>query len=221
VDGVASLASGRRATAPRGGPLERFLATERAVGSAAGRTLIARLRAVGGPTAVASPLRTWPRTTEQLLHVDKFLQRERALPIALPARVRELELEASETFGELDVRALLAAFALPGAGSVADGWGGGRIGLYRSTAPDPTVIVVVRWDSDEDAAQWRAAASTYVRAAFPTLEPRACPAVDGCWLEGDHEVALDSAGRVTALASGANAELLAAVVLQHLASTRA
>jgi hypothetical protein len=70
-------------------------------------TLAAELRYLGGRAALTGALRTIPQTTEQLLHVDKFLERERALPVRLPARAGGLALSASETFGELDVRSLL------------------------------------------------------------------------------------------------------------------
>src|SRR5262249_36898541 len=81
VDGVASLSSGLPAP---------------------GRALAAELRYLGGRNAVASALRTFPQTTEQLLHVDKFLEREPALPVRLPARAAGRTLESSESFGELD-----------------------------------------------------------------------------------------------------------------------
>src|SRR5438128_4518957 len=87
VDGLAAIASGRRAAALRGSPLDRFLALERTAGLGSGRTFVAQLRSVGGAFAVSSALRTFPGTTEQVLHLDKFLERERALPIALPIHV--------------------------------------------------------------------------------------------------------------------------------------
>lgn len=220
IDGLASLASGRHESEQARTPFDRFLATERDGAAAAGRTLVTQLRQIGGQAALTSVLRVWPQTTEQLLHLDKLLQREPALPIQLPSHAGDLTFEMSETFGELDVRALLDAFGLAGAGDVADGWGGGRIALYRGPAPDATVAIDLRWDSDDDAAEWRAVAPRYVEAAFPTLTPRACPAVDACWLEGNHEVALASKGTQTVLVSGPNAELLAALLTQNLPSSR-
>jgi hypothetical protein len=220
IDGLASLASGQRTSEQPRSPFDRFLATERDGAMVAGRTLLTQLREIGGRPAVTSVLRTWPQTTEQLLHVDKLLQREPALPVQLPSRAGDLGFEMSETFGELDVRALLGAFGLSNANSVADGWGGGRIALYRGPAPDATVAVVLRWDAEEDADEWRAIAPHYVEAAFPTLTPRACPAVDACWLEGIREVALASKGTKTVLVSGPNAELLAALLTQNSPSSR-
>jgi hypothetical protein len=66
VDGVASLSSGV---------------------AAPGRTLAAELRYLGRRAAVASALRTFPQTTEQLLHVDK-VPRARAGAAGAAARAR-------------------------------------------------------------------------------------------------------------------------------------
>ena len=81
VDGTAALASGLRARPVSGTQLERFLSLESAARLTGGRQLAAQLRYLGGASALASALRTFPQTTEQLLHVDKFLERERALPV--------------------------------------------------------------------------------------------------------------------------------------------
>ena len=216
VDGLASLASGRRAGPQRGSTIDRFLWVERTAGLGPGRTFVAQLRSVGGSFAVATALRTFPQTTEQLLHLDAFLDRARPLPISLPARVDDRALQtsealtASETFGELDVRALLRAFSLPPSDSVAQGWGGGRLALYTGADDAATVAVAIRWRSADDFAEWRAAAPALVASAFPAAQERRCPAVDRCWVSGDRELALASSGDLTVLASGTAGELVAA-----------
>jgi hypothetical protein len=216
VDGLASLASGRRVAPVRGLPMNRFLTVERNAGLGSGRTFLVQLRSVGGSFAVASALHALPHTTEQLLHVDAFLQRARPLSISLPARVDDRALQtsetlaATETFGELDVRALLRAFALPQSDSVADGWGGGRVALYTGADEAATAAVVVRWRSHEDADEWRATVPALVAAAFPAAQERTCPAVDHCWVSGDRELAAASSRDLTVLASGTAGELVAA-----------
>jgi hypothetical protein len=176
VDGTAALASGLRAPIPRGTALDRFSTLEAGAGLGPGRALAAELRYLGGRKALVGALRTFPQTTEQLLHVDKFLERERALPVRLPPRVGAAPLDASETFGELDVRNFLQAFGVPDAAAAAEGWGGGRLALYGDVA-----VIVLRWDTPADAAQWQAALPPYVAAAFPGVTPHTCPPLDGCW----------------------------------------
>ena len=212
VDGLAALASGLRAPVPRGSRLARFLTFERGVGLDFGRRLVSQLRYLGGNSSVKSALRTFPSTTEDVLHVDKFLQRERALPVPLAPTIRDLRLSRSETFGEEDVLALLHAFDLSDADSVAAGWGGGRLALYATADGLQSVALVLRWDSTDDAAEWRAAAPLYVAAAFPDAQERLCPAVEHCWLTGDRELAAASNGDLTVLASGVQGELVAATL---------
>jgi len=207
VEGTAALASGLRAPVVRGTALDRFVALDAGAGLGPGRALAAQLRYLGGRAALASALRTFPQTTEQLLHVDKFLERERALPVALPTRAGGASLVASETFGELDVRNVLQAFGLKGAAATAAGWGGGRFALY-----DDTAVLVLRWDTAEDAAEWQAAVPQYVAAAFPTATPHDCPPLDRCW-SGAGELAAGVYGTTAVFASGPRAAAVASALL--------
>ncbi len=212
VDGVAAVASGLRAPALHGTPLQRFLDLEQNAGIEFGRNLILQLRYLGGRYAVATALRTFPQTTAQVMEVDKFLQRDVAEPIALASEIGDAHLSSSQTFGELDVYALLRAYDISDADTIASGWTGGRIGVY--TAPDDAtaVALVLRWGSDDDASAWRASVSHLIGAAFPDATARTCPAVDACWLDGTRELATASTGTTTVFASGENGELVAATL---------
>jgi hypothetical protein len=212
VEGAAALASGMRAPALRGTPLERFLELEATAGPGPGRALAAELRYLGGSRAVATALRRFPQTTEQLLHVDKFLERERALPVQIPANVGTARLTASETFGELDVRNLLRAYRIADANVAAAGWGGGLLVLYLSPSGDYTAALVLRWDSVADADEWRAAVSRFVAAAFGATTARDCPPLDRCWSAGT-EVGAGALGARTVLAGGPQADAVAAALL--------
>jgi len=213
VDGLASLASGlRMPKLPQGPAITRFMRIEQSVGLSAGRAFMAHLRYVGGKRAVANVLRTPPKTTEQVLHVDKYLQHEAARPISLPAQIAYVDLKASETFGELDVQALLRAFSLRGAAVAAAGWGGGKIVLYTDASGNATVGVALRWDTPQDEAEWQSIAVQYVEKAFPNAVPRVCPAADHCWSDGTRELALASRGDLTTFGSGPAGELVAATL---------
>jgi hypothetical protein len=210
VDGAAALASGVSASPARGTPLERFLELESGLG--AGKGLAKQLRYLGGSRALASALRLFPQTTEQLLHIDKFLERERALPVRLPTRIGDWKLSASETFGELDVRSLLRAFGVPDAVATAEGWGGGRVGLYVSPTGQTTAAVALQWDAVDDAVEWRAAVTRYVGAAFPGATARDCPPLDRCWAS-TWDVASGVLGDKSVFASGPDSDTLAATLL--------
>jgi hypothetical protein len=211
VDGIAAIASGAHLSDAQGTPLQRFLGIERNAGIDYGRSLITQLRYIGGRSAVASAFRTFPRTTAQVLQVDRFLERDPAAPVSLVTAAGDSHLTTSETFGELDVLALLSAFDIPEADTIASGWNGGKIALYTGPHGD-AVALVLRWLNEDDAAQWSVSVPRYVSAAFPNAITRRCPAIVICWLDGTHELAAASSGRTTVFASGVNAELIAATV---------
>jgi hypothetical protein len=206
IEGHASLLLGAP-PAPKpgtGSRLTRFLVLERGFESTVGLRLATDLHNLGGTPAVRSALRRFPATTEQVFHLDKFLQRERAVPIVLPDAVEDLQLGSTGTFGELDVRALLAVFGVPGLDAAATGWGGGRSAVYRDTATaTATVLVALDWDSEVNAAQWATAATTYVEAAFGEGTPTDC-AASACWILSGRTVAFDRLGVHTALVVAAD-----------------
>ena len=213
VAGTAALASGVSASPVRGTPLERFVELES--GLAAGKALAKELRYLGGSRALASALRLFPQTTEQLLHIDKFLERERALTVRLPTRIGDWRLSTSETFGELDVRSLLRVFGVPNAIAAAEGWGGGRIGLYVSPTGQTTAALALQWDTVADSAEWRDAVTRYVEAAFPGATARSCPPLDGCW-SSTWDVAAGVLGSTSVFASGPASDTLAAALLTQI-----
>jgi len=206
VDGTAALASGIRASRVTGTPLERFLQLES--GLAGGKALAKQLRYIGGSRALSSALRMFPQTTEQLLHIDKFLEREPALAVRVPTRIGDWKLTASETFGELDVRSLLLAFGVPKAVTAADGWGGGRVALYVSPTRETTAVLALKWDTIDDATEWRDAVMRYVGAAFPSATAYDCPPLDHCW-SGTATLASGVLGTTSVFASGPGSDMLA------------
>lgn len=210
VNGTAALVSGVTMRGAGGTPLARFLQLDSGVASG---TLLAReLRYIGGRRALATALHTFPQTTEQLMHVDKFLQRERSLPVRLPKHVGDSTLHASETFGELDVRSLLGAFRIDSAATAAAGWGGGRVALYVSANGEATALLTLRWDSYEDGVEWRLAFDRYVAAAFPGAAASDCPPLDRCW-SGGETLGGATMGATSVFASGPGAPAVARAAL--------
>jgi len=210
VDGIAALASGVHADALHGSPLDGFLQLEEGAGLGPGRALAAELRYLGGSSALGTALRTFPQTTEQLLHIDKFLERERPVTVRLPSRIGDVTLSASETFGELSVRNLLRAAGVRDATNVAAGWGGGRLALYLSSRGEAIAALVLRWDSPADAAEWRDAIPQYVEALFGGATTRDCPPLDRCWAAGTNELAAGTFGQTSVLVSGPTAAIVGA-----------
>lgn len=198
LDGTAAFVAGTGVPLlPAGPPLRRFVGAERSLGLRAGRRLASELRYLGGRRAMRSALSPLPKTTEQVLHLDKFLEREPAVQVALPARAAGAELAATGAFGELDVRALLEAFRIHGGAAAAEGWGGGASAAYVGPEGATSYAIVLAWDRPEDAAEWAAAVSAYVVAAYPGAQ-QVC-LLTPCWAAGPRGLAFDREGSRTAL----------------------
>lgn len=200
---------GPRPPARRDSRLARFLELERGFTESVGLRFVSDLRNLGGSTVALGALRRLPATTEQVFHLDKYLEREPAVPIALPTAAAGLRLREAGTFGELDVRALLAVFGVPRLDRVGSGWGGGRTARYTGAGKE-AVAVALTWDTELDAAQWAAAVGPYVRAAFGPASPVTCTATS-CWRAGSRAIAFDRSGRRTALVLGADLGLAGAL----------
>lgn len=218
VEGHATLVAGvlgARSLSSHGGPrLNAFLDLQRGFMSTVGRRFAVDLRNLGGNKAVFGSLRRFPDTTEQVFHLDKFLERERPLPVILPVDAGGLKLVSDNTFGELDVRALLAVFAVPRLDHAASGWGGGRSAVYRAGGRE-AVAVALDWDTELDAQQWADAVTLYVNEAFDPETvgpPPATPcAATTCWSVGGRGVAFVREGARTALVVGAEVDEAAGV----------
>jgi hypothetical protein len=147
-------------------PMADFLALESGFSATTGMRFVAQLLAVGGRHAMFTALHNFPTTTEQVFHVDAFLEHQPALPVSMPTAIGTFGREREDTFGELDVRALLAAFKVPQRDRIATGWGGGKTALYRDPDGRQAVALRLDWDEAADADQWAAAVPTYVAHAF-------------------------------------------------------
>jgi hypothetical protein len=211
VDGHAIFAANvrlglGRPLAGKGSAIRDFLGLEAGFGNATGVRFVSTLQNLGGKRAIFTALQRFPATTEQVFHIDAFLEREPAAPLALPSVIGKFGRAREDTFGELDVRALLAAFAVPRLDRVGTGWGGGRTALYRDPSGRQAVVVALDWDEPTDADQWAEAVGTYVNEAFdpdrPGL-PAATPCdATTCWSVGGRELAFEHDGLRTALVFG-------------------
>jgi hypothetical protein len=217
VDGTvayASIGTAIRLGASPATRVDAFVELEREFRQATGARLAATLDHLGGRRAVWSAVRRFPATTEQVFHVDAFLGRERTLPILLPESAAGFTLAGRDTWGELDVRALLAVFQVPRVDVVGAGWGGGASAVYRGPAGE-AVALALAWDSEADAAQWAEAVETYVNEAFDAETPGRPPtspcAAAACWRLADRSVAFVQAGPRTALVVAPSVEAAAAL----------
>lgn len=204
-----------RALASHGGSrISLFLRLESEFASATGLRFAATLKNLGGTRAVHGSLRRLPTTTEQIFHVDAYLSREEAGPLELPAVAGGMTLERQDSFGELDVRALLAIYQVPRLDHAGEGWSAGRSAVYRDLAGTEAVAIALDWETDRDALEWREATFAFVNDAFHADEPGPPATVpceaDACWSLGT-QIAFVRAGARTALVFGRSAPQVVAV----------
>ena len=200
---VATAPANTKAT-PRRRSIEIFLDLQAAFPGSTGVQFAATLHNVGGASVARGAVRRLPEATAQIFHVDAYLERRGAPPPPLVPAAGSFTLASHDTFGELDVRALLAVFAVPRLDRAANGWAGGRSGVYRDGAGREATVVTITWLSELDAAEWLEAAGTYVNEAFDAEgpgPPAALPcSATACWALADRVVAVRRAGVRTSLA---------------------
>jgi hypothetical protein len=165
----------------------------------AGFTFVAALRRRNGWSAVDKAFARPPRSTAQILHVDKYLADDKPIPVAAaaPAALAGYTIAASTVWGELGFDLFARAHGvgeLP-AREAAAGWGGDRvIVLTRAGDPAPEHAVGLarfEWDTEIDAieAQDAAVRATADQVAGTVLEQDATHvhwlAIDGtqAWVE--------------------------------------
>jgi hypothetical protein len=191
---------------------EQFVSTFRAGGSWRPVNRILRLR--------------MPRTTEQIIHPDKYARGERPAPLP-PSHVKQAlgrgwrRLDVASV-GEFDVGALIDQLAGRDGALAAAGWNGGRLELMRRgplpaagcQAPCVTRDVArlaLAWDTVRDATE---AAAALRRACTRGLHGKRLAAGHGLdvWASRGGVIALAAGGERTTLVFAPNAALAARVL---------
>ena len=161
------------------------------------------LQQAGGWALIDDAFANPPVSTEQVLHVDKFLDNETPVPVELPdlaAALGEAWSEAGQdTLGEFLISSYLAmaggdaATAESVAATAAAGWGGDRLALWQHEDGGLVLAWRLAWDTEQDAVEFHAAARDALSAQSDT-DWRPADA-------GDGEL-LDLPGRVVRLSAG-------------------
>lgn len=143
----------------------------------AGLAFASALYQDGGLEALNNAFAAPPRSTEQVLHMDKYLSQEQPLSVKAPALPADLKatwrVADSNVLGELNWRLAVQTRLGPMAGiSAGMGWGGDRYTLFqRNDAPGPSakpvymLAAVTRWDTEADAQEF---AELYAFSVFNT-----------------------------------------------------
>jgi len=125
----------------------------------------------GGFAAVDQAFREPPRSTEQILHPEKFNQRNEPIPVEIAATDQILGPDwtdvISNTLGELDLRILIEQFTDRNTGNrAAAGWGGDRYRLVERSDGQLGLILQTAWDTENDANEFSTALTQALRKRF-------------------------------------------------------
>lgn len=143
---------------PVGGETPPFLVASLVSPYADGVAFVKELRAQtgGGWAGIDAAFKRLPETTEQTLHVEKYLANELAEPVpAIPAKALGKSFKAvlDEPNGELGLRLMLEQYSSFGAAAkAAEGWAGDRIVVFKD-GKSWAVAVYTRMDSSLEAGQ--------------------------------------------------------------------
>jgi hypothetical protein len=135
----------------------------------AGQAFILPVQTTGGWDAVNALYDDLPRSTEQILHPDKYRSGEEPVAVKLPAALAtemgDGWTEAmQDTFGEFQIGVWLrqSGITAKDASAAAAGWGGDRLAVLDGPGEDWAVVMRSTWDTDEDATACRQAAGDAV-----------------------------------------------------------
>ncbi len=133
-----------------------------------GRNLAATIFARGGFALLNQKLDRPPRSMEQVLHPEKYLDRvDEPLEVAL-AEVGSTKPDFDGTLGEFLIRVLLRSGPNAGASTAgASGWGGDRYAVVEGESGWYRLVWRSVWDTETDAREFRDALDAYARARFP------------------------------------------------------
>lgn len=140
---------------------------------ASGLEFVITHRGADGWSRVDDLFRSPPESTEQVMHPEKYAQREHPVRISsgpLPTLASTGRKEVHrDVMGELVWKIWFgSAMAESQAETAAAGWGGDRMVAYEGPGDDkPIVVSLSAWDSDSDADEAEAAARRTVAALAP------------------------------------------------------
>jgi hypothetical protein len=121
-----------------------------------GQRFVQRLYDQGGTQAVDQAFRNPPRSTEQILHPDRYAQGDEPVDVTLPPADQLFGAGWSDltgnTLGELDLRILVQQYTDSTTGNrAASGWGGDRYRLVERADGQLGLALKTTWDTSNDA----------------------------------------------------------------------
>ncbi|HEV8401494.1 MAG TPA: hypothetical protein VGQ31_00525 [Candidatus Limnocylindrales bacterium] len=137
-----------------------------------GFAYVTNVQSNGGWPAVNAYFSKMPRSTEQILHPEKYTSGEAPVAVTMPSDLASRlgdgwSVPLQDTFGELQLGIWLrgAGVANADATKAAAGWGGDRLAVMDGPNDAWGVAIQTVWDTDADAVEFEAAAKTALEKA--------------------------------------------------------
>ncbi len=132
-----------------------------------GFSYVTSVQSTGGWPAINGYFTKMPVSTEQILHPEKYTAGEAPIAVTMPADLATRlgagwSVPLQDTFGELQLGIWLrgGGVASADATKAAAGWGGDRLAVLDGPGGTWAVAMQTAWDSDADATEFEAAATT-------------------------------------------------------------
>jgi hypothetical protein len=137
-----------------------------------GFAYVTNVQSTGGWPAVDAYFTKMPKSTEQILHPEKYTSGEEPVAVTMPADLATRlgtgwSVPLQDTFGELQLGIWLRGAGVPSADATkaAAGWGGDRLAVMDGPNGAWAVAMQTVWDTDTDATEFQAAATTAIEKA--------------------------------------------------------
>jgi len=141
-----------------------------------GTIWVLQLQMAGGYPAVNAAFADPPRSTEQVLHPEKYASHEAPIDVQLPADLasrmgKDWKEGLQDTFGEHQLGVWITneipntAALPPPPPAGAAGWGGDRVALLDGPSGQWAIVLKTQWDTANDAAEFEASIAPRVAQA--------------------------------------------------------
>jgi hypothetical protein len=177
-----------------------------------GMEFVSHLYRKGGFAAVDRAFEDPPRSSEEVMHPEKYVDGERPMEVALPSLGDAGWEKAYENvLGEFDVHQLFSLYVPEQeARRAAEGWGGNRYAYYRAPKGNQVLASVFAWDSPTDAKEFSEVFGRHLEGRFGGVSPRAHERGWELVEAGGYRYAWRVAGRTVLLVQATSAATLEA-----------
>ena len=126
-----------------------------------GAAFVAILNQLGEFAAVDAVFNDLPRSTEQILHPEKYFDKEEPVVLDIPddMPLGGWEVQAENVLGEFFLKTWLETLGATDAEKAAAGWGGDVYAVFENNSGGTALAATIAWDTSQDAKEFFTALS--------------------------------------------------------------